>query len=817
MPNEEVTGRATVEARTETGTIVLVDDSRAALSLLERVLSGIGKVACYDNGEDAVRRVREGGVDVVVSDITMPRMSGLELLRAIRTCDADLPVILLTGRPSVDSAAQAIEHGVFRYLTKPYEPDSVRSTVRHAMQLYRLARVKREAITLAGTAGASDRTGLAVNFERALERLSVVFQPVVSVSNRAVYAHEALMRSAETTLPGPAQVLEAAERLGTLFELGRVIRRYAAELFLGAPPDSLLFLNLHPQELLDPELLTVSSPLGALASRVVLEVTERASLENVQGVRERVFALRSQGFRVAVDDLGAGYAGLTSFAVLEPDVVKLDMSLTRNVAANPVKQRVIESMTSLCREMGMTIVAEGVETPEERDALRELGCDLQQGYLYAKPGPPFPEVKWPPAALRLVSSARREEPEPDSVPPAQPEPADIDDERTNVLVVDDEEPIRIIMERALTGNGMRVLGAADGNAALALVATHQFNAVVTDLQMPSLDGIGFMRAVREADLDVPIIVLTGHASLETAMAAVEYGGFRYLQKPLKNEALVAIVKEAAAMHRVATLKRRSLEVCEAGRWLIGDEAGLDAYFDRALEKLWIAFQPIVAWTNQSVYGYEALVRSTETVLSTPEQLFAAAERLGRIHDLGRAIRREVAACASASPDGATIFVNLHAGELGDEALYDRSAPLSSEAHRIVLEITDRAPLHQVPDLRERAAELRTLGYRIAIDNLGVGCAGLSSLSRLEPDVAKLDMALIRGVDGSNRRASIIRSMLSVWKNELGARVVCEGVETAAERDALELLGADLLQGFFFAPPEPGFRRPSRFAPAMSRS
>ncbi len=131
----------------------------------------------------------------------------------------------------------------------------------------------------------------------------------------------------------------------------------------------------------------------------------------------------------------------------------------------------------------------------------------------------------------------------------------------------------------------------------------------------------------------------------------------------------------------------------------------------------------------------------------------------------------------------------------------------------MLEVTDRAPLHRVPDLRERAGRLRDLGYRVGIDDLGVGYAGLSSLSRLEPDVAKLDMALVRGVDGSPRRAGIIRSLISVWQNDLGARVVCEGVETAAERDALGALGADLLQGFLFAPPEPGFRRPSLPAPA----
>jgi EAL domain-containing protein (putative c-di-GMP-specific phosphodiesterase class I) len=100
------------------------------------------------------------------------------------------------------------------------------------------------------------------------------------------------------------------------------------------------------------------------------------------------------GYRIAVDDLGAGYAGLTSFTLLEPEIVKLDMSLVRDVHQNSTKQKVIRSMTALSQDMGMTVVAEGVETVAERDALLDLDCDLLQGFLFAKPGPAFPEVKW---------------------------------------------------------------------------------------------------------------------------------------------------------------------------------------------------------------------------------------------------------------------------------------------------------------------------------------------------------------------------------------------------------------------------------------
>jgi EAL domain-containing protein (putative c-di-GMP-specific phosphodiesterase class I) len=109
-------------------------------------------------------------------------------------------------------------------------------------------------------------------------------------------------------------------------------------------------------------------------------------------VAERIANLRALGFQIALDDLGAGYAGLTSFTQLEPEYVKLDMSLVRDVHENSTKQKIIRSMVRLCHDMGKLIIAEGVERTEERDALVDLRCDLLQGYLFAKPAKPFPAV-----------------------------------------------------------------------------------------------------------------------------------------------------------------------------------------------------------------------------------------------------------------------------------------------------------------------------------------------------------------------------------------------------------------------------------------
>jgi len=378
----------------EAGVVLLVDDDPHALRALERSVRGASQVVAYETAKEAIEHVRRGGVSVVLSDLSMPDMTGIELLRKIRQYDPDLPVILVTGVPTIESATSAIEHGVFRYIQKPFTLDEVREAVTHAAQLYEIARTKREALELLGPAGASDRVGLELTFQAALDGLWMAFQPIVSMAGRSVVGFEALMRSTHLSLSGPQQILDAAERLHALDTLGRRIRRLAVEPLAADGGENLLFINLHPRDLMDPDLSSPDSPLAAVADRVVLEITERSSLGGLDDVQGRVSALRELGYRIAIDDLGAGYAGLTSFALLEPEFVKIDMSLTRDVDKSPVKQKLVASLTSLCRDMNMVIVTEGVETTAERDTLVELGCDLLQGFLFARPGRPFPAVTW---------------------------------------------------------------------------------------------------------------------------------------------------------------------------------------------------------------------------------------------------------------------------------------------------------------------------------------------------------------------------------------------------------------------------------------
>ncbi len=226
--------------------------------------------------------------------------------------------------------------------------------------------------------------------DRCLAAMTMHFQPIVHASTRARYGYEALLRSTDKSLPHPGAILDAAERLERIPTLGRAVRAQSAKVFAAAPAArGVVFINLHLLDLFDKQLTSAFAPLSKISSRVILEITERTSLEGEIDLRYRVAELRELGFRIAIDDLGGGHARMGTFTLLDCDLVKLDMSLVRDVDKHPMKQRLIRSVTDLCRDQGITVIGEGVETDAEAQVLVDLGCDLLQGYLIARPGMPF--------------------------------------------------------------------------------------------------------------------------------------------------------------------------------------------------------------------------------------------------------------------------------------------------------------------------------------------------------------------------------------------------------------------------------------------
>lgn len=360
------------------GRVLVVDDDDLFLRVCGSVLRRAGAtVETISDPAEALRRIERNRYDAIVSDVCMPEVSGLSLLRAVREIDRLVPFVLMTGAPNVDTAISAIDLGVHKYLPKPFDVDVFVTTVGEAM-------LKRQ--------GSVDVPALNRKLDRALEGLWMAYQPIVSLSATGSMGYEALLRTTAEEIKGPGEVLELAEKTGRLVDLGRAVRMRVAMELPQLDSDICVFVNLHPADLEDDDLYASDSPLAPFAKRVVLEITERASVTHDETLNDRMKRLRSLGYRLAVDDLGAGYSGLTTLARVQPEFVKLDGSLVRGIDASTVNQVVITAVLDLATELRSQVVAECIETRGEYNTLSSLGVDLMQGYFFARPGKPFVNV-----------------------------------------------------------------------------------------------------------------------------------------------------------------------------------------------------------------------------------------------------------------------------------------------------------------------------------------------------------------------------------------------------------------------------------------
>jgi EAL domain-containing protein (putative c-di-GMP-specific phosphodiesterase class I) len=376
---------------------LVVDDDQWVADSYGRILESVGfTVHLARDGASAERRLNEQQFDIVLSDIDMPGRTGLDLLRTVQALHADVPVLLVTGNADLDSAVQAVQLGALRYMVKPVDAQELAEAARDALKRHKLAAIKRRALELYGRAAEQtlSKNALALHLTQALDTLYMVYQPVVDSATHDVFGYEALLRCNDETLRRPDQLLEVAEDLGRTRDVGRAVRAKVAAMLATQERAPTVFVNLHPNDLHDDELYSKQSALARFAGQVVLEITERASIIGLADLNDRLTELRLLGYRIALDDLGAGYAGLSAFVQTRPDVVKIDMSLVRGVDSDVTKHKLVGSIARVCRELGVRVVGEGVETPAERDALVQLGCDLLQGYLFAKPAWPIPSVRW---------------------------------------------------------------------------------------------------------------------------------------------------------------------------------------------------------------------------------------------------------------------------------------------------------------------------------------------------------------------------------------------------------------------------------------
>lgn len=217
----------------------------------------------------------------------------------------------------------------------------------------------------------------------------MVFQPIVAPATGRIAGAEALARFDTGAVRPPDAWFRDAWEIGLGVELELAAVRNALPALQRLPDDAFLSINASPRTLADPGFTAAIADVAA--ARIVVEITEHAVVEDYGPLVDAVARLRGAGVRVAIDDVGAGYASLRHVLWVAPDIVKLDMSLTRGIDADPVKQALASGLMAFAARTDFMVVAEGVETAAEAEALREVGVRYGQGYLFARPGELSPQ------------------------------------------------------------------------------------------------------------------------------------------------------------------------------------------------------------------------------------------------------------------------------------------------------------------------------------------------------------------------------------------------------------------------------------------
>jgi EAL domain-containing protein (putative c-di-GMP-specific phosphodiesterase class I) len=237
----------------------------------------------------------------------------------------------------------------------------------------------------------SRRTTIAIRRLVDARDVRVVYQPLVDLKTKSIFAYEALVRPNSPEFESPMSLFAAAVQHSCTGELGRIIR----ELAITGCPGHPLFLNIHPAELNEKFVVQPNDPIFTHSEDVYLEITEGVPLSHFRLCQSILSEVRGRGVYLVVDDLGAGYSNLRYIADLHPRVVKLDRDLVAGLRKGTRMFKLVQGIVVLCRELDAMVVAEGIETVEELEAVRSAGARLGQGYLLARPAVPPPPVAWP--------------------------------------------------------------------------------------------------------------------------------------------------------------------------------------------------------------------------------------------------------------------------------------------------------------------------------------------------------------------------------------------------------------------------------------
>jgi len=382
-------------------TVLVADDAqgtREALVELFGETPDINCVAAVADARAAVSACAMWHPDVALVDVRMPEGGGLEAVLGIRDVSPSTRVLAYSASSDRASVVQMLRSGAHGYVVKGTPASDLLDALRRcAVGWTALSEgLSEHLIAEVSEQGRAERMSSAaaqVRYERILGLLepgvtTPTFQPILSLRTSNTAGYEALADFSTNPLANTEEVFREAHNVGLGVELELHCARLAVANFLpllARTMGTYLAVNASPGLLYRPALLEVLSALPA--DRVVVEITEQRQFESYEHLREIVSLVHAGGMRVAVDDTGSGFAGLQRLVDVKPEIVKLDRGLISEIDTDAPRRAMVAALRHFADDMGISVVAEGVERQEQLDVLCDIGVDCGQGYLLGRPGP----------------------------------------------------------------------------------------------------------------------------------------------------------------------------------------------------------------------------------------------------------------------------------------------------------------------------------------------------------------------------------------------------------------------------------------------
>lgn len=378
--------------------VLVADDEPDMRRVVVEILTaqGIQVVGEAGDAQEAITMCRHHEPDVAIVDVRMGGGGGPTATKEILRSPGETRVVGLSAWPDRSLLLDMVRAGAVGYVLKEKAVDDLVPAVRQAAQGHAVVspsvagdlleelgvRLQRED---------RNQTHRQVTLERIRrvldepETLRIEFQPIRRLVDGVVVGMEALSRFSVPPPRSPALWFSEAAEVGLTTELDLLAMRTAVGSLEGLPASAYLAVNLSPSTVGHPDFCAI---LGEITpGRLVIEVSETAPVERYRTFDEGVRSLRHRGGRLAVDDAGVGYSGLQRILRLAPEIIKLDMLVTRNIEADPARRALARALVAFGQEVGAEIIAEGIERAEQAEALRSLGIVFGQGYHLGRPAP----------------------------------------------------------------------------------------------------------------------------------------------------------------------------------------------------------------------------------------------------------------------------------------------------------------------------------------------------------------------------------------------------------------------------------------------